>query len=125
MLERERRGRREAPKTKAEGERGQQESSLKAGAGQRKNQRQGNQETPPAKPAKKGSQAACPHLSSVLGVCIPSPRGQALLHPPQATVCVDYTVTLPPCPGSGTLFRDWDQSGAPQYKADTDTLEQG
>ena len=36
-----------------------------------------------------------------------------------------YTVTLPPCPGSGTLFRDWDQCGAPQYKADTDILEQG
>lgn len=120
MLERERRGRREAPKTKAEGERGQQERSLKAGAGQRKNQTQGNQQNPPAEPAKKGSQAACPHLSSVLVVCTPSPCVQALLHTPQATMCVDCRVTLPPCPGSGTLFRDWDQ-----YKADTNTLEQG
>lgn len=53
------------------------------------------------------------------------PTCPGFLSPPQASMSVDYIATLSSCFGSGTLFRDWDQSGVTQHKADTDTLEQG
>lgn len=111
MLERERRGGGRTPKPKQERGGSKGEAS---GPEQDRGRTKGKETSRPLQPNQSRTVPGCLPTSQLSLRGLNSfPRVQAL-HQPQTAMHVGYTAILPPSPGSGTCFRDWDQSGAPQ-----------